>query len=292
MLGLKCEICGHREKTNLKKHLQATHNLTTKQYRTKYPNSKTMTGHSKRTVEYWIYREGYSYEQAKKAVEEFQRLGKKNYIKGRLQEGFSQEQAQELWNDKQAKCSPRSLKYYTGRGVSIDKAKKAQSKLQAKYSALSSKFTGHKHTKKAKEQISKKSKQRAEEIGYGNMAKRFRNKSQNGIRSSIEIQCYKELKEIFPKLKANVEINTYVVDMVLDNIVIEFYGDFWHRNPKHYLAEDVFYGKSSKIIWEYDKKRLYYIKQQGYDVVVVWETDWKSNKHKVVEQIKKLYESN
>lgn len=291
MVGLECKICGHREKNNLKKHLEVEHKLTTKEYRCKYPGNRTMTGHSKRTVEYWMYREGYSYKQSKEAVKSFQSLGKKNYIEKKVKTGLTKEEAQKLWNEKQAKCSPRTLKHYIGKGLTEDQARDKQSKIQSKFSALSSKFSGHKHTAESKEKISNACKQMALETGHNIMARRFRSKSKNGIRSNIETECFNELKKIFPKLTANKEIGKYVVDMVLENIAIEFYGDFWHRNPKMYLAEDNFYGKTSKDIWEYDRKRVYYLTQQGYETLIIWEVDWKNNKDRVIKKINKLYEN-
>lgn len=292
MIGLRCEICGHREKTNLKKHLELEHNITTKQYRSKYPSSKTMTGHSKRTVEYWIYKEGYSYLDAKEAVKDFQSLGKKEYIKNKVKTGLTEEQAQKFWNKKQAKCSPRSLQYYLGKGMTEEQARQEQSKLQSRFSAQSSRFSGHRHTEETRKQISNTHKQIASEIGHDSMARRFRTKSENGIRSNIEIECYNELKQVFPKLKANIEINNFIVDMLLERIVIEFYGDFWHRNPKYYSAKDLYYGKTSETIWEYDKRKIQLVNKEGYVVVVVWETDWKNNKEQVIEQIQNIYESN
>lgn len=291
MIGLRCEICGHREKANLKNHLEAEHNLTTKQYRSKYPNSKTMTGHSKRTVEYWIYKKGYSHAEAKEAVKNFQSLGKKNYIKSKIKTGLTQEQAQKLWNKKQAKCSPRSMQYYLDKGMTEEQARQEQSKLQSKFSTNSPRFSGHNHTEETKKQISSANRKIAYQVGPSIMAKRFRNKSENGVRSNIEIKCYNELKQVFPKLKANMEVGNYIVDMLLDKIVIEFYGDFWHRNPKYYLAEDLHYGKTSEAIWKYDKRRAQSINKEGYTTVVVWETDWKNNKEQVIEEIRKIYES-
>lgn len=291
MVGLKCEICGHREKNNLKQHLEIRHKLTTKEYRTDYPSSRTMTGHSKRTVEYWMYKEGYSYEKAKEEVKNFQSLGKKNYIDSKVKTGLTVEQAQQLWNNKQAKCSPRSVQYYLDRGLTEEQAKKEQSELQSKFSALSSKFTGHKHTEESKKRISNTNKQLALKVGHINMAKRFRNRLENGVRSNVEIECFNELKQIFPKLEANIEIDNYIVDMILEDVVIEFYGDFWHRNPKLYLAEDSFYGKTSEAIWKYDKNRVDCLNEKGYKIIIIWETDWKSNKDRLIKQIQKIYEN-
>lgn len=290
MIGLKCEICGHLEKYNLKYHLESVHNLTTKEYRKKNPNSRTMTGHSKRTVEYWLYR-GFSEKQAKQKVKEYQGNGKHVYIQKKMLSGLSKEEAQKEWNNKQAENSPRSLKYYEKRNITKNKAQTIQSKLQAKYSALSPKFTGHKHREGSKKLIASASRKRAQELGALEMIKRFRNKDENSVRSTAEIKCYQELKEVFPTLICNVTLGTFIVDMKLEDIVIEFYGDFWHRNPKSYLQEQTFYGKTSKEVWEKDKKRVSFIKSLGFDVYVIWESDWNNDKSGVIRKLNELYES-
>lgn len=50
--------------------------------------------------------------------------------------------------------------------------------------------------------------------------------------------------------------------------------------------------KLAKEIWEIDAKRIGFLKLLGYDVLIVWENDWKKNKEEVVNLLKKFYESN
>lgn len=70
----------------------------------------------------------------------------------------------------------------------------------------------------------------------------------------------------------------YHVDYYLPeyNTVIEFYGDYWHCNPKKYQED--FYNKTIKIhavdIWKRDSKRLEVIKDSmiGVSIMIVWES--------------------
>jgi len=64
---------------------------------------------------------------------------------------------------------------------------------------------------------------------------------------------------------------------------IEFFGDYWHANPKMYDANDVIKGKIVQSIWEHDRERLQAIRNAGVDVLVIWETDFKEDPEEVLD---------
>jgi hypothetical protein len=253
-----------------------------------YPSSRTMTGHSKRTLEYWIYR-GYTESQALDEVKRHQKGHKELFLQKYQDRGLSKEEAQQIWNYEQASRSPRSKLRYLARGYTEVEALEAVRKVQASYSALSTKFTGCTHSTSTREQISATMRKHAQSVGHGIMAQRFKEGAE-GIRSRGEISCYNELKQIFPELVGNKAVSPYTVDMYLDGVVIEYYGDFWHRNPKKYKKDFIQYGRSSEDVWKQDQQRVIKLEQQ-YVVFVIWESDWKLSKDLVIEKLKKLYES-
>lgn len=68
--------------------------------------------------------------------------------------------------------------------------------------------------------------------------------------------------------------------------IIEFNGDCFHANPllfdkfdkphpfnKELLAED---------IWRFDNEKISFIKNLGYDVLIVWESDYYKNKEETI----------
>jgi len=60
------------------------------------------------------------------------------------------------------------------------------------------------------------------------------------------------------------------------NTIYEFHGDYWHGNPKRYDPEcmnDVS-NKKMKILYKQTLKREHRIKELGYNLVVMWESDW------------------
>lgn len=73
------------------------------------------------------------------------------------------------------------------------------------------------------------------------------------------------------------------------NIAIEYYGDYWHCNPRTYLATDKFKGKlTASDIWERDLKKRTALEENGYSVFVIWEYDWKNTKDKIISDFKQF----
>lgn len=219
--------------------------------------------------EYWIKR-GMTLDEARIKVSEIQR---KNSLKSK--ETVSAERKSQ-WN-----------KYFwKNRGYSEEDAILKVQKLQAENSAKSSKFKGHRHTAVSKKKISIGSKKTADAVGPTNMVARFGVQTNNG-KSNIELECYTELQYHFPELSSSESIYGFVVDMLLDKLIIEFHGDYWHTNPKIF-NEDYYHSivkLTAKEIWEKDECRRNILKRYGYDMFIIWESDWRYNKDNVINNI-------
>jgi hypothetical protein len=78
------------------------------------------------------------------------------------------------------------------------------------------------------------------------------------------------------QVKFKVDNKLYLADAKVDNIVYEFWGDFWHGNPKLYAADQI-NGVCSKTFGELyqatQQKRLNII-NAGYTLIEIWESDW------------------
>ena len=80
----------------------------------------------------------------------------------------------------------------------------------------------------------------------------------------------------------------YFVDFYFDEKkkIIEFNGDYWHFNPKKYLSDsfitmmgiDIF----AKDIWEQDEEKLNVLTELGYEILIIWENDFKENKENTI----------
>lgn len=68
------------------------------------------------------------------------------------------------------------------------------------------------------------------------------------------------------------------------NIIIEFYGDFFHLNPKIYDADFIQFKHHEKAIlaknrWQHDKERIDDIQQTlNCKIIIVWESTYKNDK--------------
>jgi hypothetical protein len=78
----------------------------------------------------------------------------------------------------------------------------------------------------------------------------------------------------------------YFYDMKYQNKIIEYHGDFWHANPKFYNLSFVnpYTKKTQAEINASDADKLLVATSAGYNVHVVWEHEYKTDKNKVIEE--------
>lgn len=71
-----------------------------------------------------------------------------------------------------------------------------------------------------------------------------------------------------------------------NNTIYEFHGDYWHGNPKCYLETDknTISNKTMGYLYKKTLEREQKIKDLGYNLVVMWESDW----NKINKSVKKL----
>ena len=70
------------------------------------------------------------------------------------------------------------------------------------------------------------------------------------------------------------------------NTIYEFHGDYWHGNPKIFNPNDLnkTVGKTYGELYEDTLKREQEIKNLGFNLEIMWESDW----NKINKSIKKL----
>lgn len=300
---IKCHICGF-EGMNLITHIKFKHKITSAQYREKYGNCRLYI-HSEEVKQKIskILKLKFEDKNLRKKLSDIQKNGSSIFTKKYwIKKGLTEQEAQIKVSDIQRKnckkhleknnlkeCSHFSKLYWLKRGFTESQSIEKVSKIQSELSSRSPKFLGHKRTDEQKIKISLSMKKLIDRVGKSKWAKHFG--EVNG-RSKIEFSCFKFIKEnIESKLKANQYINNYIVDMVVNKKVIEFYGDYWHANPRLFSSEDKMYKDNGKIlsasdIWEKDSLRIKNIEKLGYRTLIIWEGDWIKNKNECVEKIK------
>lgn len=139
----------------------------------------------------------------------------------------------------------------------------------------------------------------------------IKNKTQNfGGRSKPEIELTNSLYELIHKnfkeiyyhknpyvfyttkiIRESFNKKVFIPDFYIKdiNLVIEFFGDYWHANPKKYESNDILRNTIVKEIWNTDKERIDFLKQQyKVDTIIIWESDYKKNKNLVIKQIMEI----
>jgi very-short-patch-repair endonuclease len=107
----------------------------------------------------------------------------------------------------------------------------------------------------------------------------------------------KELEDnlIHLGFQGNQQIGKMNVDLChhKKKIVIEFNGDAYHCNPKKWKKDQ--YSTLIKMTagekWEKDIARYAVLRELGYKVIIVWESDWISSKEECIKNIKEIYEN-
>jgi G:T-mismatch repair DNA endonuclease (very short patch repair protein) len=83
----------------------------------------------------------------------------------------------------------------------------------------------------------------------------------------------------------------YYPDIIIgDNIIIEYYGNFWHGNPNQFKDTDIVHHSiTAKEIWDFDKKRIDSLRGLGYTVYIIWEEEYIKDKEECINNlIKKI----
>jgi len=89
-----------------------------------------------------------------------------------------------------------------------------------------------------------------------------------------------------PKHEKEKLIGRSCVDFCIGDKVIEFYGDYWHANPKVYDAGHLIQRKKmmASDIWAKDAERVQKIEESGYKVKIVWEREFRRHPERVIKE--------
>lgn len=97
----------------------------------------------------------------------------------------------------------------------------------------------------------------------------YRSKGQREVASMFRNDGYAVKEEFF------INGRPYDVFVKERNLLIEFNGTFWHRDPRFYSQS----GACQKV-WDNDKTKMELAKQNGYNIAVIWQYDWERSQDK------------
>lgn len=176
--------------------------------------------------------------------------------------------------------SNRTVEYWMIRGYSKEQAVKKVSELQAT-------FTYDKCVKKYGKIEGQKR--------WGERQLKWINSlSSSGMKSGfskISQELFTQLSVEFPSILfgtdekyLTVNENSYMIDCIHNEKkkIIEFYGDYWHANPLKFDESKKIHRKTALEVWEKDKKKVDDLKSIGYEVLIVWESEFKKNREETI----------
>jgi len=121
------------------------------------------------------------------------------------------------------------------------------------------KRTNYGHTEETKQKLSNLTKQQWLD---GVHKRTFKSKGQKEVIDLITQLGYKIEDEY---LVCGRPFDVFVKDK---NLLIEFNGTFWHRDPRFYDEIE------GKYYWDKDKEKIDNAVKSGYDVKTIWQYDW------------------
>lgn len=204
-------------------------------------------------------------------LKELRRKNAYNTIVGRVQTDIEKEKRANSLRGKKRNEETR-------RRMSI--AKKGKPLTDAHKNALKvpkSTYVIYKRTDETKKKLSIITKQQWKD---GIHKSTYRSKGQIEVENIIKSLKYKVEPEFL------IEGRPYDTFIPSKNLLIEFNGTFWHRDPRFYKNDPVV-----KLIHERDAEKIILAKKHGYDIIVIWQYDWDNceDKTKYIQNILKNY---
>ena len=159
-----------------------------------------------------------------------------------------------------------------------------------------------KHAEKRKNTILSRTEERRKEIEIKRLAGYTKTgvntlfgKNNKNKQSKISTDFYTNLVSHLKYAICTEElIGNYIVDFLIPNVcIIEFFGTFWHADPRKYKPHSVLKrGNNSKHhilaskIWERDHKKIaFLVEETKLPCIIVWEDDYKRNKFETIQNV-------
>ena len=238
---------------------------------------------SRQSVEFWLKR-GHDKEESENII--------KNIQKDIFEKTFKKRhENKHLYTD----VNNNQIGYWLKKGYDIEESKKIISERQKtftlekcinKYGEEEGLKVWNDRQKKWSEKIEKKYKN-GEFIKFRkNMTSVPENEIFDIITEKLNIRekCYYGKNQFYRTFK---ELGrTFSYDFVHGKKIIEFNGDYWHCNPKYYNKNyfHKYLQKTAEEIWKDNEIKNDAIIKEGYDVIIIWESDYKNNKEQTIQK--------
>lgn len=294
---MECKICGFIGKS-LTSHIIRKHDVAISEYKLKYKVDRVqeMSEIQKKNLsELWKDRfktKEWSgkYDKNRTSIWKIDYWVKLGYTENEAKLKISELQSKNS-KARDYKKSPSTLtaQFWINNGLDEQSAELKITVIQKKLSKYSSKFTGKTHSKKSKLKTSNTMRNYIDDFGFTKWARHFGDLADLKYRSESEVEIFNYVSnELKYSAIANEFISDYNVDIIVGNKIIEYFGTYWHAHIELFNENDIHptIKKTAGEIRKYDEIKLKKLKELGYDVLVIWETDYNANKEYIKSVIK------
>lgn len=117
---------------------------------------------------------------------------------------------------------------------------------------------------------------------------KWHNEICQNLKSKInDIKCLNDEQIIVLDVNEQQLLKSYCLypDIVYKNKIIELNGDFFHANPNMYKSTDfIFKNITAQNIWDKESIRLKLFKNKGYDILIIWESEYMKDKNTIIDK--------
>jgi len=274
---VECAICGYKA-IELTGHINQIHKMDCSNYKTKY-NAEVVCGKKKERVQ----------GENNPAYQHNGKFSKhsKNFIHGydeEWHENFKKEQSERIKNNPVAKEKNAFCReHYETEG----EYRKAQTRdldwFQSKYGEEEGEIRWKAKTEKWLNTLNSKSDEEKSEINKKKIWKK-------GMISDLEKEIVEKIRISIPEIQHQFQVRNgtkwFVYDVFYNNKIIEINGDYWHANPLKYKKDDFnsMMKMTSETIWKKDEIKKEWAIQHGYEVLTIWEQEFKTNPNETIQK--------
>jgi hypothetical protein len=244
--------------------------------------------------EYWL-KLGFSEEEAILQIEGQKLVSLRGCIAR-----FGEIEGNKIWNDREEKRSEwgkmgsANIQYWTNKGYTLEEAKLKRSERQSTFSKEKciEKYGEKEGIKVFTNRQVKWNKSLINngklKIGYSNISQELFYKLLDSYNINDKEHVYFATHHKEYKLeKENGGVWLYDFTDTINKKMIEYNGDDYHGNPNKYKATDRPHpfrkNITAKEIWGKDKKKLEIAKNGGYEVLVIWDSEYRwGNKQEII----------
>jgi hypothetical protein len=228
-------------------------------------------------IEYYIKR-GYTIEQAKTMISKYQSNNSKR---------------KKLDNIKIQ--SPRCLEYWLNICDNENIAKEMYKKFQTTFSKeiciqKYGKIEGLKRFKERQEKWQKTLHEKGNlHVGYSKISQILFNELKKCTNNEIYFGSLNKEYTIYNK--ENKHIYAYDFTDISNKKIIEFQGDIYHGNPLMFNENEYpnpWSNLTAKELWERDNYKKQIAINNGFDIIFIWENDFRKNKNNIINECKKF----